>query len=70
MAGGGRDQVGETFEGDGVAILDELLHGIMKREDCCHWRLLVRTSRVREQRADASLRWAQIKEDAGVLTIR
>ncbi|AMK29645.1 hypothetical protein AWT69_001008 [Pseudomonas putida] len=42
----------------------------MKREDCCHWRLLVRSSRVSEQRAIASLRWAQITEAIGVLTIR
>ncbi|MNP62146.1 hypothetical protein D3C76_1573980 [compost metagenome] len=36
VAGGSRDQVGETFEGDGIAILDELLHGFVKRENCSH----------------------------------
>ncbi|MNG07897.1 hypothetical protein D3C84_912220 [compost metagenome] len=47
MPGGSRNQVGEAFEGDAVAVVDELLHGVVEREDFSHCRLLDMLSRGR-----------------------
>ncbi|GAB3462731.1 hypothetical protein GCM10027398_05770 [Azotobacter salinestris] len=37
MGGGGGNQVGEAFEGDGVAIVDEALYRFTQGEDFGHF---------------------------------
>ncbi|MNQ57423.1 hypothetical protein D3C85_715790 [compost metagenome] len=37
VTGGSRNQVGEAFEGDGIAIVDEALDGFAQGEDFGHW---------------------------------